>query len=204
MSINMENEHREISEAFGVLWTWWKGDALPQLQPLSNFRLVTPTDVTLIAHLLETSTEYVTQRLQENHRPYVAYMDDTPVAAGWSATGQAEFADGLVHFCVPAKNRYFYFFVTLPEWRGRGIYAHLLQTILRIESVENERFWILHQFGNTASERGIAKAGFHLISRIHLLSDAGLCFVPSGKEVERARAGVTVFGLPLVLPRGTS
>ena len=195
----MEHSHIEISEAFGVLWTWWKGDALPQLQALSNFTVTTPTDVPFIAHLLETSAEYVMQRLQEQHRPYVAYMDDIPVAAGWSAAGQAEFAEGLVHFRVPAKNRYFYFFVTLPEWRGRGIYAHLLQAILRIESSENERFWILHQFGNAASERGIAKAGFHLTSRIHLLSNGSLCFVPASNEIERARVGAEVFGLSLVL-----
>ena len=142
--------------------------------------------------------EYVMQRMQGKHRPYVAYMHNTPVAAGWSATDQAEFAEGLVHFRIPAKNRYFYFFVTLPEWRNRGIYTHLLQTILRIESAENERFWILHEMVNTASARAIAKAGFQLTSKVCILSDDTPCFVPESKDIERARAGASVFGLPLI------
>jgi GNAT superfamily N-acetyltransferase len=194
----MEHEHRTLSKESGLLWTWWRGDTLPQLQPLGNFTVVIPTDVTLIAHLLEVPIEYVIQRMQNKHRPYVAYMNNTPVAIGWSATDRAEFAEGLVHFRIPTNNRYLYFFVTLPEWRGRGIYAHLLQAILRMES--EERFWILHECGNTASERGIAKAGFHLTSKVCLLSDDSLCFTPSGKDIERAHAGAIVFGLPLITP----
>ena len=195
----MEHEQRTLKTESGLLWTWWRGDPLPPLEPLSNFTVVTPTDLTLIAHLLDTPTEYVMQRMQDKHRPHVAYMNNTPVAIGWSAMDQAEFAEGLVHFRIPPKNRYFYFFVTLPEWRNRGIYTHLLQTILRIESSENERFWILHEIENTASARGIAKAGFNLISRFCLLSDDTACFIPVGTDTERAHAGAAVFGLPLIV-----
>jgi GNAT superfamily N-acetyltransferase len=194
----MEHEHGALKEESGLLWTWWRGDVLPRLQPLSNLTVGISTDVTLIAHLMASPIEYVLQRVQDNHRPYVAYVDAVPVAVGWSATGQAEFAEGRVYFRVPANNRYFYFFVTLPQWRGCGIYTHLLQAMLRIESVENERFWILHEIGNIASERGIAKAGFHLISKVCILRDESVCFMPLDEEIERARAGASVFGLPLV------
>jgi|SRR5579859_1683737 len=198
----MEHEHRAIKQESGLLWTWWKGDTLPQLQPLSNFTVAASTDLALIAHLLASPIEYVIQRVQDNHCPYVAYINTTPVAVGWSGTEQAEFAEGLVRFRIPAKNRYFYFFVTLPEWRDRGIYTHLLQTILHIESSENERFWILHEIDNTASARAIAKAGFHLTSKVCILSDDTPCFVPVGTEIERARAGAAMFGLPLVVNVG--
>ena len=194
----MQHQESILGKPSGLLWTWWRGDALPQLPPLSNFTVVTSTDVTLLAHLIQASTEYVAQRIQAQHRPYIASINDTPVAVGWSATDQAEFAEGLVHFRVPDCNRYFYFFVTLPEWRRRGVYTHLLQTILRIESSENERFWVLHEIENIASERGIVKAGFQLVSTVYFLDNGTVCFIPSGDAIERARVGAAMFGLPLI------
>ena len=189
----MSHEHIDLGKQAGLLWTWWRGDALPTLQIISGFAAEVSTDITLLAYLMECSAEEVMQLLQEEHRPYVASINDVPVAVGWSATNKAEFGQGRVQFYVPAHNRYLYFFVTLPEWRG-------LQAIVRTESSENERFWIIHQRENIASERGIAKAGFRIASKVYFLSDDNntLCFVHTDEEIERARAGATMFGLSLM------
>lgn len=37
-----------------------------------------------------------------------------------------------------------------------------------------------------------------IVSRVYFLHNGTLCFVPSGNEIERARAGATLFGLPLI------
>ncbi len=199
----MEREYVSLGKQVGLLWTLWRGDALPQLRPIRDFSVIT----SLLAHLMECQREYVIQILQEEHRPYIAYIGDTPVAVGWSAKNGAEFGHGRVYFHVPGRNRYLYFFITLPEWRGRGIYPHLLQAILCAECVEDERFWIIHELANIASEHGIAKAGFRIASGVYLLGNdkndtndenTPLCFVPSHGEIERARAGATVFSLPLI------
>jgi hypothetical protein len=95
-------------------------------------------------------------------------------------------------------NRYLHYFITLSEWRGQGIYPRLLQYILRHESDENERFWIIHQLSNVASERGIRKAGFCIASKVYFLDTGKLGLVPPPEEIERAYAGATLLGLPLI------
>jgi glycosyltransferase involved in cell wall biosynthesis len=65
-----------------------------------------------------------------------------------------------LEFAIPAGNRYLWDFATLPAWRGIRIYPRLLHVIVNRESIEAERFWIGHVDGNSASGRGIVKAGY--------------------------------------------
>jgi GNAT superfamily N-acetyltransferase len=180
-----------IEDQAGFLWTWWKGDLLPILPPLPGLVIEEAADV-------EVSCADVCRLLQQGHSAYIARMETLPVAVGWSAIGEASFGEGRVTFYVPAQNRYLYYFVTLPAFRGQGIYPHLLQHILRSESKANERFWIIHQLANTASQRGIQKAGFGIASQVHFLSTKGLGLVSPPGEMERARAGAALFGLSLI------
>ena len=140
----------------------------------------------------------VSRLLLQGHHPYIARIETLPVAVGWSAIGEATFGEGRVTFSIPPQNRYLYYFVTLPAFRGRGIYPHLLQHILRSESKANERFWIIHQLENTASQRGIQKAGFRIASQVHFLNTKQLGLVSPPGENERARAGAALLGLPLI------
>jgi hypothetical protein len=89
-----------------------------------------------------------------------------------------------------------YGFVTHPDWRGRGIYPHLLQTMLRTE--EQESFWIMHLLENTASQRGIHKAGFRLAGRLSFFPTGGLGLIPPPEDGERARLAAQLLGLPLI------
>lgn len=197
--MSQESASSASGDLAGLLWTWWKGDPLPELPPLPGFATEETGDVALLAHLLETRRASIMTHLRRGHHPYLARMGAIPVAYGWSASGYASFGDGLVTFQIPAGNRYLYDFVTLPEWRGRGIYPRLLQAILRRESAEIERFWIIHQSLNIASQRGIAKAGFLLACHVYLLSDTdSLTLVPTRDSNERALAGAEMLGLPLV------
>lgn len=188
-----------ISDLAGLLWTWWKGDSLPILPPLPALTAVESGDVGLLASLIDTSREDILSHIRRGHHPYIARVGTDPVAYGWSASGKATFGGGLVTFQIPAGNRYLYDFVTLPAWRGRGIYPHLLQAILRRESAEIERFWIIHQSLNVASERGIAKAGFQLACRVYFLQATNtLALAPAQKDGERATAGAKMLGLPFI------
>jgi hypothetical protein len=98
---------------------------------------------------------------------------------------------------VPEANRYLWGFVTLPSWRGRGIYPRLLQAILLQEAGDAERFWIVHQLANTASARGIAKAGFHLAGKLYFLREGGIGVTPVGAP-DRGSAGADLLGLPIL------
>lgn len=119
------------------------------------------------------------------------------MAYGWSASRGTFFGSPSVAFTVPYANRYLRDLVTLPASRGLGIYPRLLQKIVGAESGEAERFWILHEFSNQASARGIAKAGFRHVADILVLPSGGLELVGSGV---RAALGAKLLGLPLVTP----
>lgn len=186
-----------LKEQAGLLWTWWQGDALPALPPLPGLAVVAATDTETLANLMEISAAHVLELMQRERRPYLAFLGTHSIAYGWSASGQASFGGGLVTFQIPARNRYLYDFVTLPAWRGQGVYPRLLQAILSQESQEYERFWIIHQLSNVASERGISKAGFTLASKVYFQHDGSLALVPSPDAIERARAGAALLGLPL-------
>src|SRR2546430_17427734 len=111
----------------GLLWTWWKGDLLPALPPLPGFTVEETINADMLSNLMEIPSEEVKRLFQQGHRPYIAHIEALPVAVGWSAIGKAAFGGGRVTFYVPGQNRYLYKFITLPTFRGRGIYPHLLQ-----------------------------------------------------------------------------
>src|SRR2546423_6307091 len=142
--------------------TWWRDDPLPDLSPLPTFSAHRSTDIHLLASLTNLSEQTITARFQAGHHPYVAFMDEIPTASGWVATQQGGISELRFSFTVPERNAYLWDFLTLPQWRGRGIYPHLLQSILQQEP-SVERFWIGYAPGNDISARGISKAGFHIV-----------------------------------------
>jgi hypothetical protein len=73
---------------------------------------------------------------------------------------------GLTVARVDAAASYLWNFVTLPAFRGRGIYPRLLEAIIEAESVEAETFWIAYAPENHASAAGIHKAGFRTVGQL--------------------------------------
>lgn len=195
--IGTNRENPVIREPAGVLWTWWRGDDLPALAGLNNLTVATTADYEMLANLAEAELIEMKARAVSKYRPYVAWIAETPVAYGWSAAGRTRFGRPAVVFTVPRANRYLLDFATLPAWRGRGIYPHVLQTIIGQEGGEVDRFWIVHQALNEASRRGIAKAGFQQAAKVYFLENGSFGLVATG-NMERARAGAELLGLPLV------
>ncbi len=185
--------------AFGkpmwLLWSWWRGDALPVCETVSGLTVEASKHVELLSHLMGLPEVTMREQLWLGDRAYLARLGTLPVAVGWSATGEVALFGGRVTLHVPANDRYLYGFVTHPDWRGRGIYPHLLQTILRTE--EQEHFWIIHLLENTSSQRGIHKAGFRVAGRFSFLPTGGLRLVPTPGDSERAQMAAHLLGLPL-------
>lgn len=185
-----------------MAWSWWRGDALPSLEPLPGLTVaVAPADDAL-ARLNRVTLAEVQRRARTGNRPYVASVDGTPVAYGWVATGSAEFANRLCEFEVPDSARYLWDFATVPAWRGRGLYPRLLQAIISAEVADAERFWILHAWENEASKRGIAKAGFQPSATIYWSVDGSLA-IARFEGSDRADACAELLGLPLVVVDGS-
>ena len=150
---------------------WWRGDDLPELKFLPRFTGRVITDKNLLASLHNLTEDEIQARFDEESHCYVAFLDDVPTGYGWVGTKIGRLPGGWV-WTLGEEDRYLWNFVTLPDFRGRGVYPHLLQAILRAESVAAERFWIGHEGQNVASKRGIEKAGFTL-NNLFLLTSEG-------------------------------
>jgi GNAT superfamily N-acetyltransferase len=175
--------------------TWWRGDPLPELPPLPAFSARRVTRWDEAQRVTGLTEDRVLIRYQSGHRLYAAFFGDEPVAYGWAAK-QAGGIDELdFSFGVPPGNCYLWDFVTLPAWRGRGIYPHLLQEIVRQED-DVERFWIGYEARNEASARGIAKAGFGVVGDLGVENGRVTSFVVFD-DGERARVAGDLFELPL-------
>lgn len=117
-------------------------------------------DADLLASLQSRPVDDIRRRFIDGHRAYVARLDGEPAAFGWVATATATIGELDVAITLPARQRYLWNFVTLPRFRGRGIYPRLLRTILEDGRDDAEWWWIMYAPENRASGAGIAKAGF--------------------------------------------
>ncbi len=184
-----------------ALATWWSGDPLPALPALPGLRTATTTDTPLLARLAALDPAGVATRLAGGHRPYVAALDDVPVAYGWVAVAGATIGELGVSFTLPRGDRYLWDFATLAAWRGRGVYPQLLQGIVREESTTAARLWIILAPENPASAHGIAKAGFAPVGELSFRAGGGAGFRPFGDPL-RARVGAALLGVPLLNATG--
>ena len=174
--------------------TWWRGDHLPTVPPLKGLIAGTTDDTGLLAALAHLDIAEVQRRRHEGHRPYVAWLDNQPVAYGWVATQRAQIGELDLTITLPPIERYLWDFATLPAWRGRGIYPHLLQAILLGEPSAVERFWIIAAPENRASSAGISKAGFTSIAHLSFQRQGapGLVTIGAGDRVLVASARLQV------------
>ena len=174
-----ERESTELDKPGGSFYGWRRGWPLPDVNsdPGGEVTLDTSPPPELIARLAALDVAEVRRRLDEGHQLFLLRVDGQPAAYGWSATGPAHIGGLALELTVPDGERYLWDFVTMPEFRGRGLYPLLLQKILLRQSDEAEWFWIGHEPPNDASRRGILKAGFELAGHVWWLKSGELGFI---------------------------
>lgn len=123
-------------------------------------------DIEFVAELNKLSYEEVRRRMANDNNAYVAFYNHEPAAFGWTGSGKAFIGELNHEMILPIQHKYLWNFRTFEKFRGMGIYPQLLQYILRSESDRTKCFWILHSPENVASQKGILKAGFQLITRV--------------------------------------
>lgn len=175
--------------------TWWRGDPLPTLTPLSTFSVRSITDWDSAQLVTGLGENRVQLRYQNGHRLYAAYLGDECVGFGWAAMQAGGIEELDFGFVVPPGNVYLWDFVTLPPYRGQGIYPRLLQEIVR-QADEIDRFWIGFEERNAASARGIVKAGFTVVGDLVVACRRVVRFAVFAPGA-RARAASEMFELPL-------
>jgi GNAT superfamily N-acetyltransferase len=133
----------------------------------------------------------MSRRFDAGHRAYVALWDGEPAAWGWVATRSAVIGELNSAFTIPGGERYLWNFVTSKDHRGKGIYPRLLDAIVRAESREAARFWIVYAPENHASGSGIRKAGFATVAELSFDSagrPALEVLAPAGRTAARVLA----------------
>jgi hypothetical protein len=143
-----------------------RADIVAPLAPLDGLHVRRERSPDRMARLQDKSIAEIGGRMVAGHRAYVASIDGVDAAFGWVATRHARIGELGIAFDVPAGERYLWNFVTLPERRGLGVYPRLLDAIVRAESDEAERFWIIWAPENRASGAGIDKAGFVEVAQL--------------------------------------
>lgn len=180
----------------GLFYAWWRGDALPELPKPAGLIVEHDPSAAVIRQVVEISDEQIRQRYSDGNRTLIARMDGVPAGIGWSSAGRVEIGELGLDFALPPGDRYLWDFVTLPAWRGQGIYPALLQACLR-ERAEVERFWVGHDLENEASARGILRAGFRTVGAVYAVPGVGPVFAAGDSmSPERAGAAAGVLGIP--------
>jgi ribosomal protein S18 acetylase RimI-like enzyme len=137
-------------------------------------------DVARLATLTGRTRQELARRLRDGHSAFVATFDGVPAAYGWVASRTASLGELGITLQLPSDERYLWNFVTLPEFRGRGIYPRLLEAIIvRLTRRGAQRLWIAYAPENHASALGIMRAGFTHV--------ADLSFDPAGRVAFRAQ-----------------
>jgi hypothetical protein len=170
--------------------TWWRGDPLPRLPTVSEFSARRTTDLSLIGRLTGLPEPILTARLAADNDIFVAFVADEPAGYGWLARRSGGIDELDYSFDLPAGDGYLWDFVTLSAWRGRGVYPHLLQAIVRHEPAI-ERFWIGYEARNLASARGIQKAGFLVVGDLAVTEGHASGF--AADPGERGQAAFSIF-----------
>ena len=147
--------------------TLWATDAAtaPHPQPPQSAVALGPAgpeaaEALAVAMGLPNSAE-TAQRFTGRRRCYVAWDGDRVVAYGWVSQGSECVGELERAFHMAPDEAYIWDCVTLPEYRGRGLYSALLAYMLaELRDLGVRRTWIGASLDNQASIRGFMKAGF--------------------------------------------
>jgi GNAT superfamily N-acetyltransferase len=185
--------------------TWWRGDPSPVLLPTPGLTVRRVTRWDEARAVTDLTEDRVVRRFQDGNSLYAAFLNGQPAGYGWLARETGRIDELHLAFTLPSPDVYLWDFVTLPAFRGRGVYPHLLQAILRADDGV-DRFWIGYEGQNRASARGIEKAGFRVVGDLVVEGAAPEHLTVTGVTLtddagERGQAFADLLRLPLVSER---
>jgi ribosomal protein S18 acetylase RimI-like enzyme len=114
--------------------------------------------------------------LARGDRGFYAYRDGRVVNRAWVIVGpgSCDLWHGYGRLTIPAGSAYVHYCETAPEARGLGIYPAVLAHVARTLEEEGIRpIRISTTIDNTASQRGIDRAGYRIVRRVAIQIVAG-------------------------------
>jgi GNAT superfamily N-acetyltransferase len=134
--------------------------------------------------------EEIRVRFDRRNICYGFYSNESLAVVGWSSDGYLEVDHG-VFFPCPSQVALFDF-VTLPEFRGRGLYTNALRHLVRnMDNPGAGSVYIAVDPSNAHSVKGIRSAGFSPYLRISRRRILGFAFVSRSPVQSDDFAGVS-------------
>lgn len=164
MMVSAENDPRR----HGTIWMLNLDQEPPALTPRvpADFRRVTPDLAPALASSIDTlSLAEITRRLESGRQCYAARVDDQVAAYGWVSFVEEEIGELNLRIKLLPGEAYIWDCATLPAFREKLLYSALLIYILGELRAQNLcRAWIGADRDNLASQKGMARAGFHHVA----------------------------------------
>ena len=153
----------------GTIWMLNLDEPVVQVKPkvqaeFCRVDLESPLALTSVIHS-KALAESTTQRLRSGRQCYAALVAGQLAAYGWVSLEAEDI--GELNLCVRllAGEAYIWDCATFPAYREKHLYSALLAYILgELRSQQLCRAWIGADLDNVASQRGMARAGFHHIA----------------------------------------
>lgn len=162
----MANEP-DVIRGSGTIQAYRLGDEAVEQMPVAGLRFagVEPGREHALAQAMGVDTGVVRGRLEHAGSAAVA-IDRAKIAAyGWVLYGRISIPDLRLEIALPADHAYIWDCLTLPAYRGRGVFPGLLRYLLEDMRGRGIRLaWAATAPGNSASVRAFAKAGFRLVA----------------------------------------
>ncbi len=164
MLVSAEKDPRKA----GSIWALNIDEPLPFISPRlkTTFRRVGPEAAAELSQAMGmASTEEVVRRYDAGRQCYTAWVNETLVSYGWVSLEEELIGELNLQARLLYGEAYIWDCATLPAYRNQGLYSGLLVHIL--EELRTQpvcRVWIGANLDNFASQRAIAKAGFHRVA----------------------------------------
>ena len=196
MMVSADNDSRRR----GTIWVLNMDQEIPALLPRvpADFCRLTPDlGPALAASTDSISLNEIISRLESGRQCYAARVDGQIVAYGWVSFEHEDIGELNLRIKLVPGEAYIWDCATVPAFRGNLLYSALLVYILgNLRTQRICRAWIGADLDNIASQKGIARAGFHhvadlVIERVLAMRQvwvSGLLGVPESIVAEARRA----------------
>ena len=195
MMVSAENDPRR----HGTIWMMNLDEPTPVIMPRvhAEFRRLDSDSVPALASAMGCDASQIFNRLETGRHCYAAWADGQIAAYGWVSFEDESIGELNLRIILLPGEVYIWDCATLPAFREKLLYSALLIYILgELRAQQLCRAWIGADLANTASQKGMARAGFHhvadlVIERVLAIRQVwvtGLPDVPESIVAEARRA----------------
>ncbi len=164
MMVSAENDPRRA----GTIWVLDSDQGMPRVAPRipAAFRRLTVELAPVLAASADSLTlSEIGKRLETGRQCYLAWVDGQIAAYGWVSLVEEDIGELNLRIKLLEGEAYIWDCVTLPAFREKRLYSALLSHIVGDLREQNIcRAWIGADLENLASQKGMARAGFHHVA----------------------------------------